>query len=132
MKKKNLLLLLFLSIVFYSCQDNNSKYVGLWEIDLEGESNSNHYWYLAADGSACNDVFLSHNGISIIEDLQNCSCDDRKSLGNWMKIADQNFLQLTFQGQSLNVRIINETSDLIELELMGEKITLKRRSESEL
>ena len=75
---------------------------------------------------------MGHNGISIIEDLQNCSCDDRKSLGNWMKIADQNFLQLTFQGQSLNVRIINETSDLIELEMMGKKINLKRRSESEL
>ena len=130
--KKNLLLLLFLSIVFYSCQDNNSKYVGLWEIGFEGESTSDNYWYLAADGSACNDVLLGHNGISIIEDLQNCSCDDRKNLGSWMKIADQNFLQLTFQGQSLNVRIINETSDLIELEMMGKKINLKRRSESEL
>ena len=130
--KKNLLLLLLLSIVFYSCQDNNSKYVGLWEIELEWESNSDHYWYLAADGSACNDVFFGHHGIAIIEDLQNCSCDDRKNLGSWMKIADQNFLQLTFQGQSLNVRIINETSDLIELEMAGKKINLKRRSESEL
>ena len=130
--KKNLLLLLFLSIVFYSCQDNNSKYVGLWEIGFEGESTSDNYWYLAADGSACNDVFFGHHGIAIIEGLQNCSCDDTKNLGSWMKIADQNFLQLTFQGQSLNVRIINETSDLIELEMMGKKITLKRRSESEL
>jgi len=132
MKKKNyLLILLFFPIIFYSCQKDNSNYVGLWEIVLEGEIEGDHYWYFAADGSACNDVQYGHNGISVIEDLQNCSCDDRRNLGSWMKITDQDFLQLTFQGGSVNLRILNETSDLIELEIMGEKLNLKRSSESE-
>ena len=122
--KKNLLILLFFPMIFNSCQNENRKYVGLWE--FEGES----YWYFSEDGSACNDVHYGHHGVSIINDLENCSCDDRKNLGSWMKVNNQNFLLLTFKGESHNVRILNETPDLLELDVMGRTLKLKRISES--
>lgn len=127
MKIKSFLLLLCVTL-FFSCQDQKNKYVGLWELRLDSED-IDSYWYLASDGSACNDVHYGDHGVSIIEELENCSCDDSKNLGSWMKIEGQNFMQLTFQGETLNIRIANETANLIELEFMGKTISLQKTNE---
>tara|TARA_B100001540_G_C15810983_1_gene644516 strand:- start:3353 stop:3772 length:420 start_codon:yes stop_codon:yes gene_type:complete len=126
-KIKSFLLLLCVTL-FFSCQDQKNKYVGLWELRLDSED-IDSYWYLASDGSACNDVHYGDRGVSIIEELENCSCDDSKNLGSWMKIEGQNFMQLTFQGETLNIRIANETANLIELEFMGKTISLQKTNE---
>ena len=128
--KKLLLLLLALPLLF-SCQDQRNNYVGLWEVRFDSKQ-IDTYWYLASDGSACSDVHYGDKGVSIIEELENCSCDDRKNLGSWMKIDGQNFMLLTFEGETLNMRIVEETPNLIELELMGKLISLQKTNEEAL
>ena len=128
--KKLLLLLLALPLLF-SCKDQRNNYVGLWEVWYDSKQ-IGEYWYLASDGSACNDVEYGYKGVSIIEELENCSCDNRKNLGSWMKIDGQNFMLLTFEGETLNMRIVEETPNLIKLELMGNFFSLQKTNEEAL
>ena len=46
-----------------------------------------------------------------------------------MKIDGQNFMLLTFKGETINMRIVEETPNLIELEVMGKPISLQKTNE---
>jgi hypothetical protein len=123
---KKILLMFMLFPILNSCQNENSKYVGLWQIEDD-------FVYFASDGSVCMDVRLNLDHETINE-LENCSCDETEDMGTWMKVNDQNFLQLSVNGRSMNMMILNVTPDLLELGMGGRDQTLefKRVSESEL